>query len=104
MIDADLGGHVVKKRISLPDRSKRGNTRTLVGTNYEDRWFFLFGFGKNERDNIDVKELRALQATAEALLALKEKQIARAIEIGTLLEVNYDDQTQTEEPHTGGDA
>lgn len=46
LIDADLGGHVIKKRIALPGRGKRGSTRTLIGTNFKDRWFFLYGFKK----------------------------------------------------------
>lgn len=53
LIDADLGGHVVKKRVAVPGRGKSGGARTLVGTNFGNRWFFLFGFEKNERDNID---------------------------------------------------
>jgi len=33
LIDADLGGGVVKKRVALPGRGKRGSARTLVATN-----------------------------------------------------------------------
>ncbi len=47
LIDADLGGGVVKKRVSLPGRGKRGGARTLVATNKGNRWFFVFGFEKN---------------------------------------------------------
>ena len=32
LIDADLGGGVVKKRIGLSGRGKRGGVRTLVAT------------------------------------------------------------------------
>lgn len=42
LIDADLGGHVIKKRVALPGRGKRGSTRTLVATNRDDKWFFVF--------------------------------------------------------------
>jgi hypothetical protein len=42
LIDADLGGNVVKKRVPLPGRGKRGGARTIVATNRGDRWFFLF--------------------------------------------------------------
>lgn len=90
LIDADLGGHVVKKRVALPGQGKRGSTRTLVGTNYRDRWFFLFGFGKNERDNITANELVVLQEIAKDLLALDDKQLEIAIENGELLEMNHD--------------
>ncbi len=46
LIDADLGGFVVKKRVALPGRGKRGSTRTLLATNKHNRWFFIFGFEK----------------------------------------------------------
>ncbi len=72
LIDADLGGGVIKKRVALPGRGKRGGSRTLVATNKADRWFFVFGFEKNERANINDKELEALQATAADLLKLRE--------------------------------
>jgi hypothetical protein len=58
LIDADLGGGVVKKRIALPNRGKSSSTRTLIATNKNDRWFFMLGFEKNQRDNIDKTELK----------------------------------------------
>jgi len=64
LIDADLGGGVVKKRVGLAGRGKRGGARTLVATNKGSRWFFVFGFEKNERANITDKELEALRSIA----------------------------------------
>lgn len=93
LIDADLGGHVVKKRVAIAARGKRGGARTLIGTNFQDRWFFLFGFGKNERSNIDRDELGALQEIARTLLALHDAQIETAIADGELLEISNGDQT-----------
>ena len=46
LIDADLGGGVVKKRVGLAGRGKRGGVRTLVATNRGNRWFFVYGFKK----------------------------------------------------------
>jgi len=48
LIDADLGGSVYKKRVPLPGRGKSGGARILVATKHADRWFLLYGFGKNE--------------------------------------------------------
>lgn len=84
---------MVKKRVALPGRGKRGSTRTLVGTNFKDRWFFLYGFEKNERDNIDDKELSALQDIAKNLLALKDVQIKAAIADGVLPETRHGNET-----------
>ena len=57
LIDADLGGGIVKKRVGLAGRGKRSGARTLIATNKGDRWFFVFGFEKNERANIGDDEL-----------------------------------------------
>lgn len=94
LIDAELGGHVVKKRVALPGRGKRGGARTLVATQQGSRWFFVFGFEKNERANISSTELEALQALAAELLALSGDQLNRAVEDGALQEICHDDQAQ----------
>lgn len=88
LFEADLGGGIIKKRVALPGRGKRGSTRTLLATNRDDRWFFVFGFEKNERDNITSKELEALRALAADLLRLTTKQMIEAIRQGSLVEVH----------------
>jgi hypothetical protein len=90
LVDADLGGGIIKKRIALPGHGKRGSTRTLLATNSNDRWVFVFGFEKNERANISDNELEALKLLADDLLALTETQISEAISKGSLLEVKYE--------------
>lgn len=89
LIDADLGGNLVKKRVALQGRGKRGGARTLVATNRGDRWFFLYGFGKNERANIDKEELKALQELATEYLALDSQQIEQAVSSGKFTEVYH---------------
>lgn len=101
LVDADLGGCVVKKRVALPGRGKRGSTRTLVGTKFKDRRFFLYGFEKNERSNVDGRELAALQAIARDLLALADSQIEAAIRDGALLETGHGNETQEPHPRRG---
>lgn len=87
LVDADLGGNVVKKRVALPGRGKRGGARTIVATNLGDRWFFLYGFGKNERANIDRDELKFFQEVAKELLGFDNRQIAKALSAGEIVEV-----------------
>ena len=60
LIDAGLGGSVYKKRVPLPGSGKSGGARILVATRHVNRWFLLYGFGKNEQANIDDRELAAL--------------------------------------------
>ena len=90
LVDANLGGNVFKKRVALTGRGKRGGARTLIATRLQDRWFFVFGFSKNERDNISPGELKYLQQLARDLLSLDDQQLAIAINAGELLEVNYE--------------
>jgi hypothetical protein len=92
LIDVDLGGNtleekVYKKRIPLPGRGKSGSTRTIVATSKAGKWFFLYGFEKNEQDNISGNELLDLRDTAGTLLSASEKRLAEALACGELKEV-----------------
>lgn len=93
LIDADLGGGVVKKRIGLAGRGKRGGARTLVATNKGSRWFFVYGFEKNDRANIADDELAALQDIASQLLTRSGQQLDEAVQDGSLLEICNDNKT-----------
>jgi hypothetical protein len=92
LIDVDLGSGVVKKRVGLAGRGKRGGARTLVATNKGDRWFFVFGFEKSERANIADDELEALQELAAHLLDRTGRQLDEAIQDGSLQEICDDNK------------
>ena len=82
LIDARLGGQVVKKRVALPGRGKRGSTRTLIAFKQGDKAFFIHGFAKNERANVSDKELRALKSLAKELLNYTAPALAKATKAG----------------------
>ncbi|MDL2354725.1 MAG: type II toxin-antitoxin system RelE/ParE family toxin [Pseudomonadota bacterium] len=90
LIDADLGGHVVKKRIGLGGRGKSGGVRTILALKVRDKAFFLYGFAKNQRDNIDYNELQALKKMAAHLLAYDRNALDKAINAQELIEVSYE--------------
>jgi hypothetical protein len=90
LVDADLGGGVVKKRVPLPGRGKSGSTRTLVATNKGKRWFFVFGFEKNDRSNVNARELEALQTLAADLLKLSSTELDAHVEGDALQEICHD--------------
>ena len=90
LFDADLGGYVVKKRLALHGRGKSSGARAIVATKFGVRWFFLFGFEKNERSNIDCDELKSLQQLALTLLSFDTDQLANAVIAGELIELNGD--------------
>lgn len=93
LIDADLGGSILKKRIGLAGRGKSGGVRTLVATNKGSRWFFIYGFEKNDRANIAEDELEALQDIAEQLLARSGMHLDATVQDGTLEEICHDHKT-----------
>ena len=90
LIDVDLGGSVFKKRIASPGRGKSSGIRTLIATKLSERWFYIFGFEKNERSNISSGELEALQELAVGLLSLSNCQLNEAIIDGALQEICID--------------
>ena len=91
LVDADLGGNVYKKRAALPGRGKSGSTRTLIATTREDRWIFMYGFEKNERENITQAELAYLQGIAQIFLTYSSDELQLAIAKGEFLEVHHDE-------------
>jgi hypothetical protein len=89
LIDADLGGHVYKKRVAIQGRGKSGGVRTLIAYQVQDRAFFIYGFAKNKRANISNKELQALQIIANNLLNHNDKMLDQLLNQKELVEVPY---------------
>lgn len=84
LVDAKLGAGVCKKRVAVPGRGKRGGARTLVAYQAASKAFFIYGFLKNEKDNIDKKELKGIKQYAQVLLSLKEKQLQELLAQGEI--------------------
>ena len=87
LIDADLGGGVIKQRIARPGEGKSGGFRVVILYKRGKRGFFVYGFAKSERANIARDELAALRELASQMLAYDETEIAKAIASGPLIEV-----------------
>jgi hypothetical protein len=90
LIDAYLGSNVVKKRIGLGGRGKSAGVRTLLAFQIRDKAFFLYGFSKNERDNISDKELRGLKLLAANFLSYDRRALSKALRAQELIEVEYE--------------
>ena len=91
IIDAELGGNLLKKRIALPGSGKSGGARTIIATRFSGGWCFLYGFNKNERSNISKAELRVLQEVAADLLEFQPEAIEIALAKRELIEVINND-------------
>ena len=57
LIDADLGGGLVKQRVARPGQGKRSGYRAIIADQSGNRAVFLFGFAKNAKDNIAPDDL-----------------------------------------------
>jgi len=88
LFDADLGSGLFKKRIARPGQGKSGGFRTLIATNRNSRWVFVYGFAKNERSDVDKDEAEALKALAGYLMGLSQAALKKACNSGELTEVN----------------
>jgi hypothetical protein len=95
LIDADLGGDIVKKRVALPGRGKRAGARTLIATRRSHRWIYVFGFDKNERSNISPSDLEILQTLAEDLLDRTDSEIDESLSDNSLQEIFCGNETQS---------
>jgi hypothetical protein len=87
IIAADLGGHIIKQRVARPGQGKSGGYRTIIVFRQGDRAFFVYGFAKSDRENIDKDELEAFKKVAEYLLTLDGEQIKTLLDAGALTEV-----------------
>ena len=87
IIDANLGGGLIKQRVARPGQGRSGGFRMIVAYRTEDRAFFLYAFAKNERENIEDSELQTLRDIGNELLAHGDSALDEAVRNGKLLEI-----------------
>jgi hypothetical protein len=90
LVDADLGGGVIKQRIAREGQGRSGGYRTLLAFRSKDRTVFVYGFAKSDRDNIDDQELVVVREVAASWLAADAKMLELALAQGLLIEVEND--------------
>jgi len=90
LIDADLGGGVIKQRIARPGAGRSGGYRSLVLYRKGSNAFFVFGFSKNLQGNIRDDEQEQFKRAAKITLALTQEQVRLLIEKGQMEEVFRD--------------
>lgn len=92
LIDADLGGGLIKQRIARAGGGRSSGYRSLIIFRSEDRAVFVFGFAKNLKGNLDAAELKAFRAAAKIVLGLTQEQIDDELQHERLIKVKADDQ------------
>jgi len=86
MVDADLGCGVIKQRVARAGQSRSRGYRLLIAYRAGERAVFLYGFAKNERENIRDDELATLREIAGAWLEASDERLEHAIREGILQE------------------
>jgi len=90
LVDADLGGGVIKQRIGRPGESKSKGYRSIVLYRKGDKAFFVYGFPKSDLGNIRDDEQEQFKKAAKSILALSDEQIRQLIGNGQFEEVKKD--------------
>ena len=90
--DVNLGGDVYKERLPRPGEGKSVGFRIIVYFKNKFRFFFVYGFKKADRDNVDGRELKAFKADAKDQFALTNEQIIARLRNRTLIEVFMEDK------------
>lgn len=93
LIDADLGGELIKQRIAKEGQGRSKGYRVLIAYRQHDRSVYLYGFAKNERDNVADDELASWKEIATAWLDTNDQKIKRSLADGSLQEVEYDEKS-----------
>jgi len=86
LADARLGGFLIKKRIAA-GKGKSGGFRTILAHRQGKRLVCLFGFRKNERDNITDKEQDALRKLADWYMSRSDADIENMLRDGIIKEI-----------------
>ena len=90
LINADLGGGLIKQRVARQGQGRSGGYRTLIAYLAGSKAFFLHGFAKNDQDNIGEDELLSLKKFGRRLLTADAETLNGMFEDGSLKEVDDD--------------
>ena len=90
LIDADLGGGLIKQRVARQGQGRSGGYRAIVAYRTASKAFFLHGFAKSDQENIAEDELIALRKFGRRLLAADVETLKAMFEDGSLKEVDDD--------------
>ena len=84
----DLGGGLIKKRVSRSGQGKSGGYRTIIVYQVKTLAVFVYGFPKSPKANLNAVELDAYKKLAQVFLSFSDKDIAKALNAGELMEID----------------
>lgn len=92
LIDADLGGGLIKQRVARPGQGRSGGYRTIIVCRIRQRRIFVHGFAKSGKADLTPDEFVVYRKLAALLLGYDDKAIEKALIKKELIEVVYGDQ------------
>ena len=84
---ANIGSHLFKVRVKREHSGKSSGFRTIIVYQENDKAIFLYGFGKNEKQNIDKTELQYFKKLGNDLLALNSEQLKQLLDQNILFDL-----------------
>jgi hypothetical protein len=90
LIDADLGGGLIKQRVARQGQGRSGGYRAIIAYRLGHRTIFIFGLAKNDRENFTENELESARDIGKIWIPASEEQIALGVQDGQLIEVQND--------------
>jgi hypothetical protein len=90
LIDADLGGGLIKQRVARQGKGRSGGYRAVIAYRTGRRAVFIFGLAKSDRENFTEKDLETARDIGRIWIPAPDEQIACGIRDGQLIEVPYD--------------
>lgn len=92
MVDADLGGGVIKQRVARPGQVRSAGFRTIILYRTKKRSVFIDGFAKSDQDSIDEDDLARFRELASEFLGYDARQVAKLVDTGAWIEVRCNDE------------
>jgi hypothetical protein len=93
LIDADLGGGLIKQRVARQGQGRSGGYRAVIAYRQGHRAILIFGLAKNDRENFKENELEAAREIGRIWFPASDEEIAHGKSDGQLIEVRYDEET-----------
>ena len=82
---SNLGSGLFKVRVASQGGGKSGGFRTLIVYKEEDRAVVVYGFAKNEQDNLSKSELLGFKTLSKDILNQSQEDLEMAIDKGVFI-------------------
>lgn len=96
LVDADLGGGVIKQGITHEGGGRSGGLRATAVFRLGELTFFSYGFAKRGHENLRRDELETLRLLADEYLALDRTGLTAAMAVGAIVGMRCDHQAVEE--------